>query len=119
MAQEKDRRTLILLLLTRLSGFEIVAGKLSATLLAPLYIIARRTASLSCATYFRRSFTTQVGGVFLVTAVTILFAGSVGTVIGLRREKTFQAIAMTVLSLLTYLGLEKFSHHKCKVFLRR
>ena len=48
---------------------------------------------------------TQVGGVFLVTAVTILFAGSVGTVIGLWREKTFQAIAMTVLSLLTYLGI--------------
>jgi hypothetical protein len=47
----------------------------------------------------------QVVGVFLVTAVTVTLAGSVGTVVGLWREKTFQAIAMTVLGLLTYLGI--------------
>ena len=47
----------------------------------------------------------QVVGVFIVTAATILLAGSIGTVIGMWREKTFQAIALTVLALLMYVGL--------------
>ena len=105
VAQEKDRRTLILLLLTRLSGFEIVAGKLSATLLAPFTLLLSALPLFLVLPILGGVSPTQVGGVFLVTAVTILFAGSVGTVIGLWREKTFQAIAMTVLSLLTYLGI--------------
>lgn len=105
VAQEKDRRTLILLLLTRLSGFEIVAGKLSATLLAPFTLLLSALPLFLVLPILGGVSPTQVGGVFLVTAVTILFAGSVGTVIGLWREKTFQAIAMTVLSLLTYLGV--------------
>ena len=47
----------------------------------------------------------QVVLVFVVTAATIVLAGSIGTVIGMWREKTFQAIAMTVLAMLMYLGL--------------
>jgi hypothetical protein len=47
----------------------------------------------------------QVFGVFVVTAASIFLAGSVGTVIGMWRDKTFQAIAMTVLGLLMFVGL--------------
>jgi len=36
VAQEKDRRTLLLLLMTRLGGGEIVFGKCAASLLGPL-----------------------------------------------------------------------------------
>ena len=97
VAQEKDRRTLILLLMTRLSGFEVVVGKLTAVLLAPF-------AMLLCGLPLFCSFPLlggvspwQVLLVFVVTAATILLAGSVGTVMGMWREKTFQAIALTVL----------------------
>ena len=105
VAQEKDRRTLILLLMTRLSGFEVVVGKLTAVLLAPL-------AMLLCGLPLFFSFPLlggvspwQVLLVFVVTAATILLAGSVGTVMGMWREKTFQAIALTVLALLMYIGI--------------
>ena len=105
VAQEKDRRTLILLLMTRLSGLEVVVGKLAATLLSPLSM-------LFCAFPLFLTFPLlggvsphQVVLVFAVTAATILLAGSIGTVVGLWREKTFQAIALTVLMLLMYVGI--------------
>jgi len=47
----------------------------------------------------------QVLGVFVVTAATIVLSGSIGTVVGMWRDKTFQAIAMTVLGLLLYVGI--------------
>ncbi len=105
VAQEKDRRTLILLLLTRLSGFEIVVGKLGATLLAPFTLLLCGLPLFLTLPLLGGVSPVQVFGVFVVTAVTVLLAGSVGTVVGLWREKTFQAIAMTVLGLLAYLGI--------------
>jgi ABC-type Na+ efflux pump permease subunit len=105
VAQEKDRRTLLLLLLTRLSGFEIVVGKLGATLLVPFALLLGALPLFLILPLMGGVSPTQVFGVFVVTAVTVLLAGSVGTVIGLWREKTFQAIAMTVLVLLAYLGI--------------
>ncbi len=105
VAQEKDRRTLILLLLTRLSGFEIVVGKLGATLLAPFTLLLGGLPLFLTLPLLGGVSPVQVFGVFVVTAVTVLLAGSVGTVVGLWREKTFQAIAMTVLGLLAYLGI--------------
>ncbi|TWT53250.1 ABC-2 family transporter protein [Rubripirellula amarantea] len=105
VAQEKDRRTLILLLLTRLTGFEIVGGKLAATLLAPLAMLACGLPLFLCLPFLGGVSPSQVFGVFAVTAASILLAGTVGTVVGMWREKTFQAIALTVLFLLMYVGL--------------
>lgn len=105
VAQEKDRRTLILLLLTRLSGFEIVAGKLFATLLSPMSMLLCALPLFLCLPLLGGVSPSQVAGVFAVTAATIFLAGSFGTVIGMWREKTFQAIALTVLGLLMFVGL--------------
>ncbi len=102
VAQEKDRRTLILLLLTRLSGFEVVVGKLSATLLTPLSMLVCGLPLFLTLPLFGGVSPGQVMGVFVVTAATVLLAGSIGTVVGMWREKTFQAIALTVLLLLMY-----------------
>ncbi len=102
VAQEKDRRTLILLLLTRLSGFEVVAGKLTATLLAPLSLLVCSLPLMLTLPLFGGVSPGQVLGVYAVTAATVVFAGSIGTVVGMWREKTFQAIALTVLLLLMY-----------------
>ena len=105
VAQEKDRRTLILLLLTRLSGFEIVVGKLAATLLTPLSMLVCALPLFLTLPLLGGVSPQQVFGVFLVTAASIVLAGSVGTVVGMWRDKTFQAIAVTVLGLLMYVGL--------------
>ncbi len=104
VAQEKDRRTLILLLLTRLSGFEVVVGKLTATLLSPMTMLLCALPLFLTLPLLGGVSPQQVIGVFVVTAATILLAGSIGTVIGMWREKTFQAIALTVLCLLMYVG---------------
>ena len=105
VAQEKDRRTLILLLMTRLSGFEIVVGKLVSTLLAPLSMLACALPLFLTLPLLGGVSPWQVGLVFVVTAATTVLAGSIGTVVGLWREKTFQAIALTVLALLMYAGI--------------
>ena len=105
VAQEKDRRTLILLLLTRLSGFEIVGGKLFAVLLSPMSMLLCALPLFLCLPLLGGVSPWQVASVFAVTAATIFLAGSVGTVMGMWREKTFQAIAITVLGLLMIVGL--------------
>lgn len=105
VAQEKDRRTLLLLLMTRLSGFEVVVGKLTATLLGPLSMLLSALPLFLVLPLLGGVSPGQVFSVFLVTAATIMFAGSVGTVVGLWREKTFQAIALTVLILLMLVGI--------------
>jgi ABC-type Na+ efflux pump permease subunit len=105
VAQEKDRRTLLLLLMTRLSGFEVVVGKLTATLLGPLGLLLAALPLFLVLPLLGGVSPRQVFSVFGVTAATIVFSGSVGTVVGLWREKTFQAIALTVLILLMLLGL--------------
>jgi hypothetical protein len=105
VAQEKDRRTLILLLLTRLSGFEVVVGKLTATLLMPLSLLVCAAPLFFALPLLGGVSPIQVLSVLLITGLTVIFAGSVGTVVGMWREKTFQAIAMTVLLLLMYVGL--------------
>lgn len=105
VAQEKDRRTLILLLLTRLSGFEVVGGKLSATMLAPLSMLLCALPLFLTLPLLGGVSPGQVFGVFAVTAATVCLAGTIGTVVGIWREKTFQAIALTVLLLLFLVGL--------------
>jgi ABC-type Na+ efflux pump permease subunit len=105
VAQEKDRRTLILLLLTRLSGFEIVVGKMAAALLTPFAMLICALPLFLSLPLMGGVSPQQVAAVYLVTASSVLLAGSVGTVIGMWRDKTFQAIAMTVLGLLIYVAL--------------
>ena len=105
VAQEKDRRTLLLLLLTRLSGFEVVVGKLTATLLTPMTMLLGALPLFLTLPLLGGVSPQQVVGVFVVTAATIFLAGSIGTVVGMWRDKTFQAIAMTVLGLLMYVGI--------------
>jgi len=92
------------LLMTRLNGFEVVVGKLAATLLGPLGMLLAALPLFLILPLLGGVSPTQVFSVFGVTAASILLAGSVGTVVGLWREKTFQAIALTVLILLMVVG---------------
>jgi len=105
VAQEKDRRTLVLLLLTNLTNSELVLGKLLASLLNVLVVIvAAVPVFMLCALFGGVSFD-QIARVFAVTLASVLACGSLGSTLALWREKTFQAVAMTVLVLVLWLAM--------------
>lgn len=104
VAQEKDRRTLILLLMTDLHNHEMVLGKLLASLLAVGVLIGASVPVFA--------FVHLLGGVTLeqiiwaqtICLATGVAAGSWGALMGFWREKTFQTVAFSVLGLLLFLG---------------
>lgn len=105
VAQEKDRRTLILLLLTRVTGFELVVGKIMANLLGVFSLLAAALPLFLSLTLFGGVSLQQIGDVYLVTIVTLIASASLGTVMGLWREKSFQTIAATLLAIALWLGV--------------
>ena len=104
VAQEKDRRTLVLLLLTNLTNSELVLGKLLASLLNVLVLIFAALPLFMLTALFGGVAFAQIGRVFAVTLATAVVAGSLGSIIGLWREKTFQTLALTVLALVAWLA---------------
>ena len=105
VAQEKDRRTLVLLLLTRLSDSELVLGKLLASVLQVLVMLAAALPVFVLSALFGGVSVGQIGWVFAVTLASVLACGSLGSTLALWREKTFQALAMTVLVLVLWLAV--------------
>ena len=67
VAQEKDRRTLVLLLLTHLSNSELVLGKLAASLLSVLVMLAAALPLFMIAALLGGVSFGQIGRVFAVT----------------------------------------------------
>ncbi len=104
VAQEKDRRTLVLLLLSNLSNSELVLGKLLASLLSVLVMLAAALPLFMLAALLGGVSFGQIGRVFGVTLASVLVCGSLGSTLALWREKTFQALAMTVLVLVLWLA---------------
>ena len=102
---EKDRRTFVLLLLTDLRNYEIVLGKLLGSLLQiALFLLG--TLPLYCLNLFLGGVSgEQVVQGILVLGGTALAAGSLGGLVALWRDKTFQSLALTVLFLVLYLCL--------------
>jgi ABC-type Na+ efflux pump permease subunit len=105
IAQEKDRRTFVLLLLTDLTNSEIVFGKLLGALLPIALFLASSVPFLLLITLLGGVAPYQVGQAVLILAATALGAGSLGSLVALWRDKTFQALALTVLLLVLYFCL--------------
>jgi ABC-type transport system involved in multi-copper enzyme maturation permease subunit len=105
VAQEKDRRTFELLLLTRMTNSELVLGKLLASMLAVLVLIVTALPFFMLLVLLGGISHAQVARVFGVTLAAALAAGSLGSTIALWREKTFQALAVTALALVFWLLL--------------
>lgn len=105
VALEKDRRTFILLLMTRLRNNELVLGNLFAALLDTLVMLSAAAPVLVLMTLLGGISLDQVVRVLFVTLVTMLAVGSLGSLLALWREKTFQTLALTALILGMYLGL--------------
>ncbi len=105
VAKEKDRRTFVLLLMTDLRNDEIVLGKMLGSLL-PIVVLQLATVPLLVLLLL-------LGGVGMAQVVqsacivlaTSLAAGSLGALVALWRERTFQSLALTVLFLVLYLLL--------------
>lgn len=105
ICQEKDKRTLDLLLVTDLTNTELVLGKLLSSLVTlfaafiggiPVYFFASLLGGISYG---------QIIRVTLVTFLALLGGGSLGAFIAFWREKTVQAITLTVMGVVFWLGL--------------
>jgi ABC-type Na+ efflux pump permease subunit len=105
VSQEKDRRTFVLLLLTDLRDHEIVLGKLLGSLLPIGALLAATVPLLMLLLLLGGIALQQVIQALVVVAATALAAGSLGGLIALWRDRTFQALALTVLCLVLYLCL--------------
>jgi ABC-type transport system involved in multi-copper enzyme maturation permease subunit len=105
IAQEKDRRTFVLLLLTDLRNEEIVLGKLLGSLLPIVLLLAATVPLLLLLLLLGGIDPRQVLQAVVIVAATSLAAGSLGGLIALWRERTFQSLALTVLFLVLYLCL--------------
>ena len=104
VAQEKDRRTLILLLLTRLTNSELVLGKLLAGLLSVLALLGASLPVFMATALFGGVSFGQIGRVFVVTLLAAIVAGSIGSTIALWRDSTYQTLALTVLVLVAWIA---------------
>ena len=105
IAVEKDRQTLILLLMSRLTNSELVLGKLFSSLLNNGVMLMTSIPILMLIVLFGGTSFDQVGWTVAVTFVTALAAGSIGATVALWREKTFQTLALVALSIVFWLGL--------------
>jgi ABC-type transport system involved in multi-copper enzyme maturation permease subunit len=105
VCQEKDRRTLILLLMTRMNNCELVLGKLCASLLNVAAMLLGAVPVFMLTTLFGGVSHDQIVRVFGVTATAVLAASSLGSVLALWREKTFQTLAMTTLVLVIWIAI--------------
>ncbi|HID77830.1 MAG TPA: ABC transporter permease [Planctomycetaceae bacterium] len=105
VAQEKDRQTLVLLLMTNLTNSELVLGKLLASLLNVLVLLAASFPVFMLMALLGGVSFSQIGRAFAVTTAAVLVCGSLGSTIALWREKTFQALAVTVLVLVLWVGV--------------
>jgi len=105
ITQEKDRRTFVLLLLTDMRSWEIVLGKLLGSLLQIALLLLAMVPVLVLIMLLGGVALSQVLQATLVLATSALAAGSVGCVVALWRDKTFQSLALTVLFMVLYLCL--------------
>ncbi len=103
VAHEKDRRTFILLLMTDLRDVEIILGKLAASLLQIVTLLLAAAPVFFLCILLGGVSSVQVLDVVGVTAAAGLAGGSLGLLVALGRDRTFQSLALTVLTLV--LGL--------------
>lgn len=104
VAQEKDRRTLILLLMTDLRDRELVIGKLLGSLLSVLVLIAASVPVFFIVSMLGGTTVQQILWAQAVCVLTGLAAGSWGSLVAFWREKTFQTLAIGALGIVLFMG---------------
>lgn len=105
VAQEKDRRTMLLLLMTDLSDSEFVLGKLAASLLLPAVLLASSIPVFVFVHLLGGVSLTQIGCAIAISAATGFLAGCWGSLVAFWREKTFQTLAISLIGIVLSLGV--------------
>lgn len=101
---EKDKETLILLLMSRMTNSELVLGKLFSSLLSIVAMLLTSLPIFMMIVLFGGTSFYQVGWTFAVTGLTALSAGSLGAIVALWREKTFQTLALVAMAIVFWIG---------------
>ncbi|XZE46705.1 ABC transporter permease subunit [Pirellulaceae bacterium SH467] len=105
VSHEKDKQTIILLLMTSLTNAEVVLGKVGAGLLASFNAFFASLPVLFMVLLLGGVSVEQVVACSWVTAAALFASATLGATIAFWREKTFQALAVTSLLLAFWLGL--------------
>jgi ABC-type transport system involved in multi-copper enzyme maturation permease subunit len=104
VTSEKDRRTLELLLVSRISDGELVLGKLAASLVRVMLLLAAAVPMFAIAGLFGGVTPGQLARLFAVTAAAALAAASVATAVAFWKDTTFQALAITMFALVAWVA---------------
>lgn len=105
VAQEKDRRTLILLLMTDMRNRELALGKLFASLLVVGVLLAASIPVFGLLRLLGGVTWEQIIWAECIIGATALAAGSWGCLIAFWRQKTFQTLAVSVLGVVMALAV--------------
>ncbi len=105
IAQEKDRGTLILLLMTELKDRELVSGKIQSSLLI-VYVLLAASIPVCVFLYLLGGVElSQIIWMELLCLMTVFATGSWAGLVAFWREKTFQTLAISVLGMVVFLGV--------------
>jgi ABC-type transport system involved in multi-copper enzyme maturation permease subunit len=105
VSQEKDRRTLVLLLLTRLTNTQIVMGKLTSSLLSNFNLILSALPLLLLIAILGGVSLFQVYMATALIVVSSMWCGALANLVAFWREKTFQTLAITLLVIAGWLAV--------------
>lgn len=105
VAQEKDRRTLLLLLMTDLRDAELVLGKLLASLLLPLLLVAISYPAFVLVSWLGGISQSQIGCILAISFTVSVACGAWGTLVAFWREKTFQTLAISLIGVVLWLAV--------------
>ena len=104
VAQEKDRRTMLLLLMTDLRDSEFVLGKLFASLLLPAVLLASSIPVFAIVHLLGGISLSQIACAIAISAASGFVAGCWGSLVAFWREKTFQTLAIGLIGVVLFLG---------------
>jgi ABC-type transport system involved in multi-copper enzyme maturation permease subunit len=104
VAQEKDRRTLLMLLVTDLRDSELVLGKLCASLLLPVVLIGVSIPAYVFVYWLGGVSLDQIAWVLGIAFAAALAGGAWGTLVAYWREKTFQTLAICLVGVVLFLA---------------
>ena len=104
VSHEKDKQTLLLLLMTSLSNAEVVLGKIGAGLLTSVNAFLASIPIVFAITLLGGVSIEQVIACTWITGCTLVASASLGATISFWREKTFQSIAVTMLIIALWLA---------------
>lgn len=105
VSQEKDRRTMILLLMTDMRDHELVLGKLSASLLNVIIMLGISIPAFALLHLLGGVMLSQIFWAIGICTAAAIAAGSWGALVAFWREKTFQTLAISMLGLVLFIGV--------------